>query len=43
MAQNRSRKVGEYDRPTHVSRTSPIMIAVIVLVILAILAFFFLR
>ena len=43
MVQKRSRKVGEYDRPTQVSRTSPIVIAIIVIVVLAILAFVFLR
>jgi hypothetical protein len=43
MAQNRPKKVGEYDRPIRTSRTVPIFIALVVLLILIILAFVLFR
>jgi hypothetical protein len=42
MAQRQTKKVGEYNRPTPSSRALPIMIGIIILIILILLAIYFL-
>jgi len=42
MAQRQPKKVGEYDRPTPTSRALPITIGIIVLIIVILLAIYFL-